>query len=386
MKRGNTQGQRGCGIVLTLLIGALALSGLLVGCRRTRKGAARESKEAARPKANLPKELTDIIAAEEIERITEAAKIAARAVHCDLEWKAYYKTFMQVERKKHWDEDQIALIGVLFGAHQWGTHKELSGRPCTEEERAQIKGVLDNKMAELRATKFSDAPTLRTDAFWYDLGKNTGYKGLIRYPVGMGHSILIIRFANGAVEEVEGLRAPSFMNDPVYAIDNKFSQEEWKKASPEKRLTMARDLIDSGLLDKKHKKQVIDLLGEPAGTYQREYGYKIISRQKVGKPVRYTTACLFPKRFFSQFPFVIELPVEPGPAFQHISVDSLAALVTLSRVMPNFSKQTLAGAEAPKDDMPMKMPLSPSHLLQPCSTPASMPTLALTFGGSTESL
>lgn len=278
MKRGNTQGQRGCGFVLPVLIAAVAFNGLFVGCRRTRKSAATEAKEATRPKEKPPKELTDIIAAEEIERIAEAAKIAGRVVHCDLEWKPYYRTFMQVERKKHWHERQIALIGVLFGAHQWRTHKELSSSPCTEEEKAEINEVLDKKMAELRSIKFSDTPTLRTDAFWYDLGKNSEYKGMISYPVGIGHTILVVRFADGVVEDVEGLRPPTYMNDPVHAIDNKFSRDEWKKASPEKRLTMTRDLIDSGLLDKKHKKQVIDLLGEPTGTYQREYGYKIISR------------------------------------------------------------------------------------------------------------
>src|SRR4030042_387049 len=75
-----------------------------------------------------------------------------------------------------------------------------------------------------------------------------------------------------------------------------------------------------------------------------------------------------------------DIPNSPLPR------DFFAAATAASTVMPNFSKQTLNGADAPNEDIPIKIPLSPMYLLQPNSTPASIPTLALTAGAMTESL
>ncbi len=82
--------------------------------------------------------------------------------------------------------------------------------------------------------------------------------------------------------------------------------------------------------------------------------------------------------------------IASGPSLTQSQVDYCRGKARVAVVNNNWEKapwaDVLYGADAPNDDIPMKMPFSPRYLCQPCSTPASIPTLALTPGGITVSL
>lgn len=64
---------------------------------------------------------------------------------------------------------------------------------------------------------------------------------------------------------------------------------------------------------------------------------------------------------------------------------SLAAVTTASGVKPYSLNSSAPDAEAPKCSSETIRPASPTYSRQPCFTPASTLTRALTLGGITES-
>jgi len=205
----------------------------------------------------------------ELKRVYEAGILAGKAMACKLDWKPYYIKFMQIERKKNWNDYQIAFIGACFGDAQ-GQAAEMMKKFSPEETGAVTK-ELKLKIEELNNIRFSKEHTCQTKLWWYDLGGNREKKSLIIYPVGkFDHAILFVLFDGKHVKNLEVHRIPD-------KIDHQdFSESKWAKAKGAERLTLVRDLIDKEILATRSEQDVIKLLGIPDGKYTREYGYKIL--------------------------------------------------------------------------------------------------------------
>jgi hypothetical protein len=201
------------------------------------------------------------------ERILEAGTFCGKAMNANLNWKEYYVNFMEVERKKDWVDEQIAYIGVLFGAVQGNVKKNL----YSLEDKKKLELELQNRISKLKTIKFSDTANLYTDILWYDLGENDKNTSIIIYPINSPYkSTLIIKFINNIVIEVD------VINFKSNVINKSFSTLEWSKANSENRAEMAKDIINKNILKGRNKETVISILGKSDGTYYRKYGYKII--------------------------------------------------------------------------------------------------------------
>ncbi len=216
------------------------------------------------------------ISKSELERVSNAARLAGKVMACNLDWKPYYHKFMGIERKKDWDGRQIAFIGFYFGYIQQQTAQKMG--TILSKDVDEITKKLQAQMEKLNKIKFSNKPTRQTKLWWYDLGSNGKKKNLRAYPVGeIDHAILVVLFDGEYVKELEVCRAPD-------QIDHKdFLESAWEKANPEERLTLVHDLIAKGHLNGKSEKDVIKLLDKPNGNYIRKYGYKILIDQNTEK-------------------------------------------------------------------------------------------------------
>lgn len=76
---------------------------------------------------------------DEVMLVRITAEPAGAAMHCDLEWKPYYLSFMQWQRRRNlWDDDQIAFVGAYFGAVQARYSQSRIDGYCTENRVAEI--------------------------------------------------------------------------------------------------------------------------------------------------------------------------------------------------------------------------------------------------------
>jgi len=82
------------------------------------------------------------------ERVVHDAHKYGLALWCNLDWKPTYLRYMQVERRKRWNEKQIAFIGVLFGVTQ-GAVKQWAAGTCTEEYMLEIQKAMSAELTRL---------------------------------------------------------------------------------------------------------------------------------------------------------------------------------------------------------------------------------------------
>ena len=91
---------------------------------------------------------TPIIPPADSQRVVEAAFRVGAAMWCDVEWRPYYVRFMQAERKRNWNEVQVAYIGFLFGMAQQTFYAALtrgSDVACSPERRSEVETALGAK-------------------------------------------------------------------------------------------------------------------------------------------------------------------------------------------------------------------------------------------------
>jgi len=106
----------------------------------------------ASPKNELERK-SPLLSDAESNRIITEGMPAGLAMWCDIAWRPYYKAFMRNERRKSWNDNQIAFIGMLFGISQQTTlNKKLSldqTHDCNEEFKQQLTRELTLRIERL---------------------------------------------------------------------------------------------------------------------------------------------------------------------------------------------------------------------------------------------
>jgi hypothetical protein len=90
-----------------------------------------------------------LIPKDEAWRIVNDAIDFGLAYWCEIEWRPVYLAYMQLERRKGWQEKQIAFIGVLFGSAQASLNDSMKG-DCVQQDRIMAKIRLGMKAVRLR--------------------------------------------------------------------------------------------------------------------------------------------------------------------------------------------------------------------------------------------